>query len=121
METYFSIISSLQMDSSCEYTIALNADHTVYKGHFPDVPVTPGVVLTDICRQLTEKAVGKELALTAAKSIKFLSMVNPKMTPNLVVKIDVISAEPSLIQTKIVGSWEAQTYFKINADFSTRA
>jgi len=117
MEAYFSIESKQSEGNSHTFLIALNANHPVYKGHFPDVPVTPGVVLTDICRELTQHISNKELHLVEARSIKFLSMVNPLMTPKLNIKLEVSELE-SVISTKIVGEFDERIYFKINADFA---
>ncbi len=117
MEAYFNVESTQSEGNSHTFLIVLNPNHPVYKGHFPDVPVTPGVVLTDICRELTQLVCEKELQLVEAKSIKFLSMVNPLMTPKLNVKIDVSELD-NVISTKIVADFDAQIYFKINADFA---
>ena len=118
MEPYFRVLSSNSEGQVHQFTIELNVNHPVYKGHFPDVPVTPGVVLTDICRTLTAQIVNEELQLVEAKSIKFLSMVNPNETPHLNVTIDAVR-DDLVISTKIIGEFDKRVYFKINANFAS--
>ncbi len=117
MEAYFTLDTHRQEEGKEIFAITLNRKHPVYKGHFPDVPVTPGVVLTDICRQLAEHALDKKLQLKEAKTIKFLAMVNPEMTPALDVEM-MLSVENERYAARIVGSFEGKTYFKIQADFA---
>jgi 3-hydroxyacyl-[acyl-carrier-protein] dehydratase len=117
MEPYFSVESIQQTDGKSLAHIRLNDAHLVYKGHFPDVPVTPGVVLTDICRLLAQQICGIELQLKEAKSIKFLAMVNPKITPELLVSIDLTETENGLAG-QFTGSFDERVYFKIHGRFS---
>jgi 3-hydroxyacyl-[acyl-carrier-protein] dehydratase len=119
MEPYFSVESMEQTDGKTVAHIRLNDTHPVYTGHFPDVPVTPGVVLTDICRLLAQEICGSDLELKEAKSIKFLAMVNPKMTPELLVSIDLTEAENGYTG-QFIGSFDERVYFKIHGRFTKR-
>ncbi|MEO9257157.1 MAG: hypothetical protein ABI207_02175 [Crocinitomicaceae bacterium] len=117
MENYFTLLEKETIENSTIFKIELNKSHSVYKGHFPTVPVTPGVVLVDICRELTENLVGTSLHLVAARSMKFLIMVNPAITPVLNVKID-YSFDNELYEVKAIGEFEGHIYFKIQATFA---
>lgn len=72
-------------------TIALTipADHPAFHGHFPDMPITPGVVLLD----LTMLAIAQHRELVpqpyTIRSLKFLSPVPPGT--NLSVQYDITS------------------------------
>jgi len=70
--------------------IRLNRNHPVFEGHFPGNPILPGVCTVQICKELVEKAVERELMLTKAGNIKYLGFVNPdlhqEMQFNLVIK-----------------------------------
>ena len=49
----------------------------VYAAHFPDYPITPGVCLVEIARELMEKELGRPLYLSAIRKLKFLKPVFP--------------------------------------------
>ena len=57
--------------------IAINAKHRILEGHFPGLPVVPGVCMLQIVRELMEVNISKELSITTADNMKFLSVINP--------------------------------------------
>jgi 3-hydroxymyristoyl/3-hydroxydecanoyl-(acyl carrier protein) dehydratase len=52
-------------------------DHPAFAGHFPDVPILPGVVLLDLALQAITDARALVLHHCTINSIKFLSPVHP--------------------------------------------
>src|SRR6187551_1768247 len=83
-----------QLDFKC--LIRLNAEHPVYKGHFPQIPIAPGVCLTQIIKEILMKKFQKELVMTSGDNIKFLAMINPKENPEQEINFTVKSAESLL-------------------------
>lgn len=69
--------------------IRLNAAHPIYKGHFPQTPVVPGVCLTQIVKEILMQTLQKELLLTEGDNIKFLGVINPEETPELEITFQV--------------------------------
>jgi 3-hydroxyacyl-[acyl-carrier-protein] dehydratase len=63
--------------------VSLNASHPIYEGHFPGNPVVPGVCQVQMVKELVEKAVCHSLTLFESDNIKFLSMINPQLNPQL--------------------------------------
>ena len=63
--------------------ISLNKDHEIFKSHFPGNPVTPGVCMMQIVKELTEEFTGKKLFLKSASNVKFMAIINPFETPDL--------------------------------------
>ncbi len=67
------------MNKCLEKNIVINENSEVFKGHFPDSPIFPGVLLIALARNFVEK----HLLLTdspqilKAKKIKFLKPVLP--------------------------------------------
>ena len=80
-----------------EGQLLLDSEHFIYKAHFPNEPVTPGVCLLQIAKELTEELLGKRLYISSVKNVKFLSVVSPVKTPMVTYKIEVkdATAEPS--------------------------
>ena len=55
LENFYTEISSTfstenQLDFKC--TIHLYAEHPIYKGHFPQIPIAPGVCLVQIIKEI---------------------------------------------------------------------
>lgn len=65
-------------DGVVEASVTLNHDSVIYKAHFPNHPVTPGVCVMQIAVELAAKALGMPgLWLTGAKNVKFLNVIEP--------------------------------------------
>lgn len=68
--------------------LRLNPEHEVYKGHFPNQPVVPGVIQLQIIKELMEKAGEQELLLSKMAFAKYLKMIIPELSPILTLQID---------------------------------
>ncbi len=69
--------------------ISLNKNHEIFKGHFPGNPVTPGVCMMQIVKDLTEEILQIKLFLKSASNVKFMAIINPEETPYLVLDLDI--------------------------------
>lgn len=66
-----------------EAEISLNAEHGIFKGHFPTQAILPGVCIIKILKELISEQLGKVLNIKTASNIKFLNMVDPAVDPYL--------------------------------------
>lgn len=73
--------------------ISLNKDHDIFKGHFPGNPVTPGVCMMQIVKELSEEFTGKKMFLKSASNVKFMAIINPFETPDLKLQLDIAESE----------------------------
>ncbi|MFP3592391.1 3-hydroxyacyl-ACP dehydratase [Chryseobacterium sp. SIMBA_038] len=73
--------------------INLNKDHDIFNGHFPGNPVTPGVCMMQIVKELTEEFTGTQLFLKSASNVKFMAIINPFETPDLTLQLDITETE----------------------------
>src|SRR5690606_18864129 len=89
----FYTINSLSQVAEQSYlvTLTLNDKHEVFKGHFPGNPITPGVGMMQIIKELTEEITSKKLFLTHASNVKFMALINPEENPNLKLQLELIS------------------------------
>ncbi|NML58592.1 3-hydroxyacyl-ACP dehydratase [Chryseobacterium cheonjiense] len=76
--------------------ILLNKEHDIFKGHFPGNPVTPGVCMMQIVKELSEEFTGKKLFLKSASNVKFMAIINPFETPELKLQLDITEAEEEI-------------------------
>lgn len=93
--TDFYTLQSYEKTESGSFTaqISLNKDHDIFKGHFPGNPVTPGVCMMQIVKELTEEFTGSSLFLKTASNVKFMAIINPFETPNLKIQLDITENE----------------------------
>ncbi len=61
--------------------LEINQSHDIYKGHFPDQPIVPGVCQIQMIKELLEELIGKKLQMTNGDNIKFTGMIIPKQNP----------------------------------------
>ena len=63
------------MNEVTELRIA--SDHPAYAGHFPGMPIVPGVVLLDEALHAIAAALGLQLERCTLTAVKFRSVVRP--------------------------------------------
>ena len=64
--------------TSSTFYVHFNPKHPLYSGHFPEMPVTPGICLIQAASEALQEAVGSSLRLAEARQIKFLQMHSPE-------------------------------------------
>jgi 3-hydroxyacyl-[acyl-carrier-protein] dehydratase len=95
--------------------IRLNPDHPIFKGHFPDVPVLPGVSMMQMVKEIMEEALKRSFLLRSASQMKFLQMLNPKEVAQVDFTIDFQELEEGAIKLKAQMHHKEVVYFKISA------
>lgn len=77
MDDFYKVEQAAGSDTEFEYLIALNKEHFIYRAHFPGNPVTPGVCIIQLCKELMELRMKKPLLLKKVVNAKFMAVVNP--------------------------------------------
>lgn len=80
-------------DNQATANITINKDHDIFKGHFPGNPVTPGVCMMQIIKELTEQVVNEKLFMKSSSNIKFMAIINPDINPDLDLILDITKTE----------------------------
>jgi len=93
--------------------ITLNKDHDIFKGHFPDNPVTPGVCMIQIIKELTEGIVEKPLFMHKASNVKFMALINPEINPDLKLELDISGSGESEYKVKNVSYFDDTVALKL--------
>ncbi|MDN3599523.1 hypothetical protein QWY89_12785 [Mucilaginibacter myungsuensis] len=76
-----------------KFAITLNADSSIFAGHFPGQPVLPGVCMMQMVKEAIETHLGQKTDLVKAADLKFLSMIDPGQTPVLSLEIKLTALE----------------------------
>ena len=67
----------LSSRSKPSFRLRLNPEHFIYQAHFPGEPVTPGVCILQIGKELLAELLQESLEITHVKNVKFLSVISP--------------------------------------------
>jgi 3-hydroxyacyl-[acyl-carrier-protein] dehydratase len=65
------------------FTVIFNAAHFIYQAHFPNNPITPGVCIIQIVKELLENRFAETLVLHKINNLKFLAPINPQKAENV--------------------------------------
>jgi 3-hydroxyacyl-[acyl-carrier-protein] dehydratase len=87
-------------DSKYDAVILVNDKHDVFKGHFPDNPIMPGVCMIQIIKELSETITKSNLMMQTLSNVKFMALINPEVTPELRLELDIITTEDGLVKVK---------------------
>lgn len=82
-------VHELDITAGIKAVLHINAEHEIFKGHFPEISVLPGVCMIQIIKELIENEYNVRTRLEEADMIKFLSMMNPKENNELHVDIQI--------------------------------
>lgn len=105
INNFYKILTLEQIEDQVNAHIFINKDHDIFKGHFPDNPVMPGVCVLQIIKELTEQITASKLSLVKAHNIKFKAIINPEIHPKLLLQLT-IKVDGNLITVKNVTTFE---------------
>lgn len=114
----FYTINKLENQDSEKYVaeISLNKNHDIFKGHFPGNPVTPGVCMIQIIKDLAEKICERNLFLSSASNVKFMTIINPEENPDLILELD-ITDDTENVKVKNTSFFGETIALKMSANF----
>lgn len=92
-DTFYHLNSLQQEADQLVADLVLNADHTIFKGHFPGNPVTPGVAQLEIVKELLSVHYNRPVRLKSISNCKYLAIMNPVESPKITVKLSVTDVE----------------------------
>ena len=95
-------ILSLEKTATEKYSVSIfiNAKHEVFKGHFPGNPIMPGVCMMQIIKELVEQIVESSLMMQTLSNVKFMALINPDVTPELRLELDIAIGDDDLVKVK---------------------
>ncbi|MBP5456316.1 MAG: hypothetical protein J6Y37_07430 [Paludibacteraceae bacterium] len=88
-DKFFSIKERTQDEGTYKFAILLNKDHQVYEGHFPAMPVVPGVCTLQMTKECAEEVIGEKLRYTEISNCKFSAMIVPTQTQEVEVALTI--------------------------------
>lgn len=119
LKDFYTVISTEKTETGIFLVhVVLNRNHEIFKGHFPGNPIVPGVCMMQMVKELTEEILQKKLAFTSASNVKFITFVNPEMTPELVLTLDISEGEE--IRVKNTASFGQTIALKMSVKYKIK-
>ena len=119
MEKVYTVLETHENKDYINYLIDIDFFHPVFKGHFPERAVLPGVMTCDIIRYLISDKLRIKAQLVLAKNIKFLRMIVPSKDNTYNVKVSIVEDQEKY-NIKATISQNNDAYFKLNAEYKRK-
>lgn len=118
----YKIIGKEDEGGVVNYTIQLIPSCFIYQAHFPGEPITPGVCIVQIGKELVEDLLTEQtshsqpLEIIKVKNVKFLSIISPNEAKQLVCQIKKmeLSEDKTKIEAQVVVLSEHKAMAKIS-------
>jgi len=91
LDYYYIIKNQQTTESTTLFDVMLLPECSVYKGHFPGMPVAPGVCNIQMIKECVERMAEKPLLLESMAKCKFITMITPDQHREL--QIHIVSTE----------------------------
>ena len=113
-DSLYTIVSESKGEGRHDFNIKLDPEHFIYKAHFPGEPITPGVCIMQIAKELLEVAVSEDLTLSCVKNIKFLRIISPNEVTEICYSLAKISREDDQIKVQVTVTAGEDAYAKLS-------
>lgn len=118
LKDFYTIKSLDQKDGpKHEAVLLINEKHEVFKGHFPGNPIMPGVCMMQIIKELTENVTQKTLMMQSLSNVKFMALINPEVTPELKLELDINETEDGLVKVKNTTTFGETVALKLSSTY----
>lgn len=115
LKDFYEVLSQEKTgDSKFKIRILVNANHEVFKGHFPGNPIMPGVCMIQIIKELTESITESSLMIQTLSNVKFMALINPEINPELLLELDITTTEDDLVKVKNTTYFNETTALKLS-------
>ena len=114
LKEFYSVVDSGRTETEFVTEIRINKDHDIYRGHFPGLPVTPGVILMQLFKEEAERQTNKKLQLEQANNVKFMAVVDPNTEAHFFLHSE-IQQEKNIVKLKGIARHNGNISLKINS------
>lgn len=115
---FFTFEAFRETENGFEADLRTNPSHFIYKAHFPENPITPGVCIIQAAGELLEQKLNRKLFLKTVKNVKFLSVIIPEKGKKIKYGFSNIVEDENGCKAQVVVSDEAAVYAKISLIFN---
>jgi 3-hydroxyacyl-[acyl-carrier-protein] dehydratase len=114
--SFYKIIESQREGQTFNVKVEFDAAHSIFKGHFPDLPVVPGVCQTQMLTETLSHITGKQVEIKLAHHIKFLALLNPVKEKQLDLQIKIDKEEGNHFWVSASYSSPTEVFFRFKGE-----
>ena len=117
-DNLYTIVSQQEQDGVAVFQVRLHPEWPIYKAHFPGHPITPGVCIVQMVQELLHELTHRDLRLSEAKHVKYVSIVSPEEVTDLAVTFSKVESQPDgsvKVQAQVTSG--DTLYTKLSASF----
>lgn len=93
-DKYYKVMKETRIDANTAvYLVSILPQADVYRGHFPQKPVCPGVCNIELIRECAEMLVERDLLITTIKQCRLTAVATPLVCPLVDVTVQVARVE----------------------------
>ncbi len=110
--SFYQINDIQHQDQNDLVHISFNPSHEIFKGHFPHLPVVPGVCQIQILEEVISHVTAKPYVVKEAGQVKFLALLNPVKSPTITLDIHRESTNDGTIAVTARYFSDTETFFR---------
>lgn len=121
-DKYYKVMKENRIDANTGvYLVSLLPQADVYRGHFPQKPVCPGVCSIEVVRECTEMLTGQDLALSTISRCRLTAVATPQVCPLVDVTVSVARKEGTDIYNVVAKIADSETtYLEFKGDLTIK-
>lgn len=98
------------------FRLELIQDCGIYRAHFPEQPITPGVCIIQTASELLSELLSTAVELQSVSNAKFLAVIDPRETKNITYRFTRIVPDEDKVTLKVSAtvSDNETTYTKLS-------
>ena len=90
---FYTILQQQTETCSGVFFVELRSDCQVYRGHFPEKAISPGVCSIQMIKECGERVINSKISFRMIKQCRFTLLLSPADTPRLTVYVSMQPAE----------------------------
>ncbi len=121
LENFYTIVSKEEiLEGSFVFDILINPAHEIFKGHFPNNPIMPGVCMMQITKDLVEEVTGSKLFMKKCSNVKFMAIINPEKNKELRLNLKITKEDNGEYKVNNITKFDDTIALKINSLYTLR-
>lgn len=114
LKKHFYTVESTSTESNThKVVVKIDAKHSIFKGHFPQQPVVPGVCTIQMVKECLSDLLGKSIRYTSIPMCKFISSIIPSDDP---VELSIVVGSENSFQAVV--SLNGAVMLKMKANYT---
>ena len=114
-DNFFSTIERTDINNSeVDFIVHLHSEHIIYQAHFPNNPITPGVCIIQIVKELFSFLKQFDCTIKKIKNVKFTHPINPTIHNPIHFRIKWEEENTGLFHLKVSAYAENIVFSKMN-------